>query len=98
MVDTAKEGWGKFFLHFGAWLGIPSVALYLASKAGVSPIETALLWVVFFSGVTVFVVREIKSTKRGVQTKGKMAVDLTAKSLGLFVALFTAKWWWKKKD
>lgn len=98
MVDTATEGWGKFLLHFGAWLGLPSVALYLASKAGVNPFASGILWGIFLVGVAVFVAREIKSTKRGVQTKGKLVVDLTAKSLGLFVALFTAKWWWKKKE
>lgn len=98
MVDTAKEGWGKFLLHFGVWLGVPSTGLYIAYKAGVPPMATVLLWLIFLVGVAIFVAREIQSTKRGVQTKGKMAIDLASKILGLFVALFIAKWWWKKRE
>ena len=98
MIDTAKEGWGKFALHFGVWLGVPSAGLYFAYKAGVAPMASVLLWLIFLAGVGIFVARETQSTRRGVQTKGKMAIDLTSKILGLFVALFTAKWWWKKKE
>lgn len=98
MADTAKEGWGKFLLHFGIWLGVPSAGLWVAYKAGVSLPAMGPLWVIFAAGVGIFVAREIQSTRRGVQTKGKMAIDLTSKILGLAVALFTAKWWWKKKE
>ncbi len=97
MMDTAKEGWGKFLLHFGVWLGVPSLALYIAYKMGAPAPALGPLLLIFIVGVVIFVAREIQSTRRGVQTKGKMAIDLTSKSLGLFLALFTIKWWWKKR-
>ena len=97
MVGTAKEGWGKFLLHFGTWLGVPSVALYIAYKMGAPAPALGPLFLIFVVGVIILVAREIQSTKRGVQTRAKMLIDLTSKILGFSLALFTAKWWMKRK-
>ena len=52
-------------------------------------------WWGYVVAVVVVLLREYSSTRRGVQTEGKMWIDAFAKLSGLLLAFATTPWWWR---
>ena len=92
MTKDWRDGLKRFIIHFGGWL-MPFVIWVLLGYVGLGRPAIAIRLVAIVM-VAIVLARELDSTKRGTQTKGKMWIDLASKISGILVGA-TGAWLWE---
>ena len=94
---TAKKvdinaGWARFAGHFILYGTVPALTGFVAYRLGYRLPELLLFWS-FIAVLTVVLILELRSYRKGAQTKGKTVVDIIAKIGGFAAGIFTANGW-----